>query len=187
MKSNKKNKSELKDKKLDMKTKFSKFTIIFLIGSISGFIYEEIFCLLFDHELVKRGFLYGPYLPVYGFGALFLMIILKKFKKSPFIVFILGMIITGIVEYITGYGLWKIYHRTWWDYTGLFLNINGYVCLRSVLTFAIGGFLLIYLIEPYVCKIVKNIKQIRLVSASFIIIFTFITDFIMTILFRNTI
>ena len=65
-----------------------------------------------------------------GVGAVFMLWLLKRFKKRPWLVFLLAMIITGIVEYITGVLMFEIYHKTWWDYTGLFLNINGYVCLR---------------------------------------------------------
>ena len=131
--------------KLDLKTKLKVMLLIFIVGCFVGYIYEEIFCLIIDRELVNRGFLYGPYLPVYGFGALFLML-LKPFKKSPILIFVLSMLVTGVVEYITGYVMWEIWHQRWWDYTGLFLNIDGYVCLRSLLTFAIAALLLIYII-----------------------------------------
>ena len=135
-----------KKREIDKTTIICTYIIIFLIGAIVGFIYEELYCLIIDKELVKRGFLYGPYLPVYGFGAIIMTYLLKRFKKNPLVVFLLAMLITGIVEYITGYLMFTIYHRSWWDYTGLLLNINGYVCLRSVLTFGIGGLLLIYII-----------------------------------------
>lgn len=72
----------------------------------------------------------------------------------------------------------------WWDYTGLFLNIDGYVCLRSVLTFGIGGILLIYLIEPLICKFISNIKK-KVYRVSCLLLFIIIFDFILTIMFRN--
>ncbi len=176
-----------KEYSFDIKTKICVYIMIFLAGAIAGFIYEEIFTLLFDHELVKRGFLYGPYLPVYGFGAVFLTFFLKRFKKNPLVIFLLAMVITGVLEYITGYLMWEIYHRTWWDYTGLFLNINGYVCLRSVLTFAIGAILLIYVIEPVINYFVGKTKNSHLVFSSLVVVSIFLLDLMFTILFRNTI
>ena len=134
---------------------FTKLFIIFLIGSLFGNYYEMILNLV-RHYLkdgsifweVRRGLIYFPLSPVYGFGALFLVYFLKRYKKYPIIIFFLSILITGITEYITGYLMETIFNRTWWDYTGLFMNIEGYVCLRSVLNFAVLSILLIYLIEP---------------------------------------
>ena len=161
------------------------YVFLFLIGSFVGFIYEELFYYFADGIIVKRGFLYGPYLPVYGFGAVFLTLCLKRFKKYPVFVFIFSGILTGVIEYITGYVMFSLYHRTWWDYTGLFLNIDGYVCFRSVFTFAIGALLLIYFIEPLVCRFVDRKRISSLFISSCLIVFVFVFDFVMTILFRN--
>lgn len=177
-------KLNMKNYKFDFKMNMCKYLLIFFAGSFAGYIYEVIFYLLFDHELVNRGFLYGPYLPVYGFGAVILVLLLKRFKKNPLVVFLFAMFVTGVVEYFTGYLMWQIYHKMWWDYTGLFLNIDGYVCLRSVLTFGIGGILLIYLIEPLICKFISNIKK-KVYRVSCLLLFIIIFDFILTIMFRN--
>ncbi|MDO4369083.1 MAG: putative ABC transporter permease [bacterium] len=175
-----------KDYKFDFSYLLCTYVFLFLIGSIVGFIYEEFFYYFTEGIIEKRGFLYGLYLPVYGFGAVFMVLFLKRFKKYPILIFLLSMLVTGILEYITGYAMFSLYHRTWWDYTGLFLNIDGYVCFRSVFTFAIGGLLLIYIIEPLVCKFVNERKLSSLITCSFLIIFMFVFDFIFTILFRNT-
>lgn len=187
VKSIKKINNDSKRVKLNVMQKLKTLLLIFLVGCFVGYIYEEIFTLVIDKELVNRGFLYGPYLPVYGFGAIFLTLLLKPFKKSPILIFILSMAVTGVVEYLTGYAMLEIWHRRWWDYTGLFLNINGFICLRSLLTFAIGALLLIYIIEPYIVKYIKkwNKTKVNLFIILFYIIFVF--DFILTILFRNKI
>lgn len=170
---------------LNITQKICYLTVIFALGAIIGYLYEVIFYLIADKELVNRGFLYGPYLPVYGFGAVLMLPILKRFKKNPLIIFFGAMFLTGIVEYATGYAMWEIYHDKWWDYTGLFLNINGYVCLRSVLTFAIGGLLLIYLIEPLIRKVMIKCEKFELNLTTCIIIATFLIDLMFTIMFRN--
>ena len=170
-----------------VKNKICVYVLVFLVGALAGYIYEELFVIIIDHEFVKRGFLYGPYLPVYGFGAVLMMFTLKKFKKNPLVVFLLAMLITGILEYFTGFALWKIYHKTWWDYSGLFLNINGYVCLRSVLTFGVGGLLLIYIAEPLVCKLVSIANEKLVHLWSFMICITFLVDLLFTLIYRNKI
>ena len=78
----KKEKDQIETNEFDRRVKFSKYTMIFLIGSIVGFIYEEIFYYIFEDTLAKRGFLYGPYLPVYGFGAVLMVLLLKKYPSS---------------------------------------------------------------------------------------------------------
>lgn len=174
----------MKNYKFDCKTIFCKYLWLFLIGSFVGYIYEIIFFLVDDHVLVNRGFLYGPYLPVYGFGAIILAFLLKRFKKNPLVVFLLAMLITGVLEYFTGCLLWNIYHKTWWDYTGLFLNIDGYVCLRSVLSFGIGGLLLIYLVEPFTCKFLAGSGKKKLCVISILLIIVIILDLVFTVIFR---
>ena len=171
---------------LDFKTKICMYLITFLIGSFVGYIYEILYYLIMENKLMNRGFLYGPYLPVYGFGAVFILWLLKKFKKNPLVVFLLSILITGVVEYITGYLMYDIYNRTWWDYTGAFLNIDGYVCLRSVLTFGIGGLLLIYVIEPIVAKFSVTLNSNKYLLASSCGILVIIIDLVLTLAFRNT-
>ena len=171
---------------LDMNSKKEKlvyWVLIFLIGSLIGWIYEEIFYFVTENTLSNRGFFYGPYLPVYGSGAVILMLTLKKIKNRPFLVFLLSMLIPGIVEYITGYVMYAMYKKVWWDYTGLFLNIDGYVCFRSVFTFAIGTIGLMYFIEPWLIKFIEKYKKIsKYISVIFLLVF--ILDCVVTFIFR---
>ena len=183
---NKLDKLNRKTYDFDTKTKLCIYLLTFLIGSVAGYIYEIIYYLVIDNELVNRGFLYGPYLPVYGFGAVFMLWILKRFKKDPLVVFLLAMLITGIIEYLTGYLMFNIYHRSWWDYTGAFLNINSYVCLRSILTFGIGGLILIYVIDPIVCKTIEELDSNKCLLAVFLGIFFIFIDLILTLTYINT-
>lgn len=174
-----------------MKNKYLKkiilYFLIFIISCIVGWIYEVIFYRITDNAWVNRGFLYGPYLPVYGFGGVFLVFFLDRLKNKPIILFILSMLITGILELITGLAMFKIWHRTWWDYTGLFLNIKGYVCFRSVFTFAIGAMLLIYIIKPQLLKIMNKIKIKKLSILCSGILIIMIMDLILSFLIRNKI
>ena len=95
------------------------------------------------------------------------------------------MLITGILEYSFGYLGLNIFHIRLWDYRGLFLNINGFVCLRSVLTFALGGIFLIYIIEPFLNKVLKKYNHLISYILIFIIIL-FIIDIILSIILKRT-
>lgn len=172
-------KKVVKNSKLDM---FIKLFFIFFIGCIVGWIYEEIFYYVTENIIENRGFLYGPYLPVYGVGAVFIYLLLNKYKKKPYIIFFGSIIVTGIVEYITGYLLFLIYQRRWWDYTGLFMELDGYVCLRSVISFAIAALALIYMVVPFVEKFI-NKKKISLVL-TIVISLVMIIDLIFTLIYR---
>ena len=171
--------------KFDTIAKVGNYFFVFLIGSFAGYIYEFLFYLLIDHKLVNSGFLYGPYIPVYGTGAVLMLFLLKRFKKHPVLVFLLAMIVTGVLEYVTGVFMYELYHRRWWDYTGLFLNINGYVCLRSVLTFGIGGLLLIYIVDPVVCSISTKFDSHKYLMTASCGIFIMVLDLALTLMFRN--
>lgn len=158
--------------------------LIFIIGAVVGYIYEVIFYLIQDHQLINRGVLYGPYLPIYGAGAVFIYF-LKPLKKHPILLFISSMLITGILEYIIGLYCLKINNIRLWEYTGLFMNIQGFVCLRSVITFAIGGLILIYIVDPLLEKIVTKTSKNTIPALCSIFILIFITDIILSINFRT--
>ena len=161
------------------------YALIFIVGCLIGYIYEVIFAYFDEGGFVNRGFLYGPYLPIYGIGAIILTLLLKKFKRYPLCIFFASLFITAIIEYAGGALLMELFNKRWWDYTGLFLNINGYVCLRSVITFAIGALLLMYIFEPFIRSIVSKDKYKTGISI-YICIFLFVMfiDLILTLSFR---
>ena len=169
----------------DKKTIICNYFSVFLIGSFAGYIYEFLFYLLIDHKLVNSGFLYGPYIPVYGTGAVLMYFFLRRFKKKPILVFVLAVLVTGILEYFTGVLMFELYHRRWWDYTGLFLNIDGYVCFRSVFTFGIGGLLLIYIVDPLICKLSVKFSSEKYLLGTSCGIFIMVIDLVFTLIFRN--
>ncbi len=157
--------------------------LIFMLSAVFGWMYEEILCILKDHVIEKRGFLYGPYLPIYGWGSLLILFVTHKIKKHPVFSFFLIMIVTGILEYCSGYIMFLIWHKKWWDYTGFFLNIDGFVCLTSIISFAIGGLFLIYIVSPLVKKNFQTIpyRHLQLLSISLFLIYLIDNFFSFTI------
>ncbi|MEG0026386.1 MAG: putative ABC transporter permease [Bacilli bacterium] len=175
------------DKKNNLKKTIKTFFLFFMIGSIVGWIYEVIFYLIQDHQFYNRGFLYGPYLPIYGYGTVLMILFLKKFKNNIFILFIMAVLISGILEYATGMIMWQIWHQKWWDYTGLFLNIDGFVCLRSVVSFGIAGTFLISVVEPFLMKIYNNFQGNIINLLFYGLSIVFLIDNIITFIFRHPI
>lgn len=163
--------------------KYIYYLFIFCIASFFGYIIEELYMIIFKYKFVNRGFLYGSYLPIYGFGALTIILFLKKYKNNKYIIIPISMILTEILEFFTGYFLYLIYHRRWWNYKGAFLNINGFICLRSAIMFSILSLVLIYFIEPLLYKIFNNhYKPLKFFTLCFSLII--LVDFILTLLYR---
>ena len=180
-------KNEIKEETVKVQNNIFNIIEIFFVASIIGWIYEMIFYKVTENILENRGFLYGPYVPVYGFGAILIVLLLKRFKKNTLILFVGMALVTGILELIVGEFMVAVWHKRWWDYTGLFLNIDGQVCLRSVLSFAIGGLGLIYLIEPYINKFNEKINNKNKKTVCIAIIAIMIIDLTLCLAIRHPI
>ena len=137
-------------KKNNQLSDFQKIILYFTIYAFIGWIAEEIFCLIYTHEFTKRGFLFGPICPIYGYGAIILIIFFKDYKKKPIIVF-------TIFEYITEFFLQALFGLRWWDYTGQFLNLNGRVTLSFSVVWGIFALIFINIIQPIVTKTVGKL------------------------------
>lgn len=116
---------------------FQKTVIYFVIYAFIGWICEEIFCVIYTHEFVKRGFLFGPICPIYGYGAIILMLFFKDYNKKPVKLFFMAGIVFSIFEYITDFFLQALFGQKWWDYTGQFLNLNGRITLSFSLIWGV--------------------------------------------------
>ena len=110
----------------------------FFIYSFMGWIYESIFCTIKEKKWCNRGFLYGPIIPIYGFGAviisIFVNVSVDNHVTTPWWkVFLVSMVGSAILEYVTSWALEKIFHARWWDYSNMPLNILGQICLPYML------------------------------------------------------
>ena len=109
----------------------------FVFYSFLGWVAETIYCSLLQGKFVYRGFLSGPVCPIYGFGAIFVITLLQPFKENILMLFLMGVVITSTLEYITSYLLEVIFHMKWWDYSKRKFNINGRVCAWNSSLFGI--------------------------------------------------
>ena len=160
--------------------------LIFLIGCVTGWIYEEIFYWITEGMLRNRGILYGPWLPIYGIGALGIYA-MKPVKKHPVLLFVLCAVISGVVEYIIGYVSLRFFGMRLWDYRGLLWNLDGIICFRSVMSFAILGIVFHYLLEPKVEKLVQGIRPKIFRTLCLAVFILFVIDGILSSLFRTPI
>ena len=126
------------DYNLDTMQLIDLLILVMVTSSFCGFIYELLFYRIDLGYFVKRGSSYGPWVPIYAFGGLAYALLVYRFKDKPLLVFLLCVIVSGLLEYATGWFLYNICNTRLWDYNTEiwnFGNVGGYVCLRSVLVF----------------------------------------------------
>ena len=135
-----------------------KVLIYFIIYSIAGFFLETIFAIITKGTLESRqSFLYGPFCIVYGIGAICLIFTLNKYKDSTIKLFLYGMLVGAIVEYLTSYIGEQMMHIKWWDYSSAFLNIHGRTCLFYAICWGILTIPLIKYINPALDKQIEKV------------------------------
>ncbi len=168
----------------------SLLAVYYFFYSALGWLAESIYCSLGEHKWINRGFLTGPLCPIYGAGALVMIVFLKPLKEmtpapvsvfgvslTPLLVFIVGMILADIVEFITSLAMEKLFHARWWDYSEKPFNIQGRICLQHTLYWGIASLVFVYLIHPFFSRYAENLfpaaqpKKIYILISIILIIF----------------
>lgn len=129
-------------------TMFMYIFLMFWLFSFCGWILEVIAFSISDRKLINRGFLIGPYCPIYGSGAL-LMLSISSLSDNLFVTFILAMVLCSALEYFTSYIMESLFQVRWWDYSNDAFNVNGRVCLRNALAFGGLGVIFIKYLKPW--------------------------------------
>lgn len=135
------------------------YFLFFMIYSFIGWLYESAICsAVKQHKLINRGYLWGPYCPIYGAGAVVNLILLKD-VKSAILIFVISMVTSGAIEYVTSYAMEKLFHARWWDYSEYPLNFEGCICLYGCLIFGAGNAILIKVVHPYVLHLTDTFSS----------------------------
>ena len=125
------------------------YILLFFVSAILGWLMEVTCKLIQFHRFINRGFLIGPYCPIYGFGAVLVTALLSRYSASPVLVFIMAMVVCGTLEYLTSYLMEKLFHARWWDYSQKRFNLNGRVCADTLIPFGLLGLVMVYLVKPF--------------------------------------
>lgn len=156
------------------------YILLFFIYSFLGWLIEVVGKLIQKGKFINRGFLIGPYCPIYGFAALTMIFLWKGYLNDPFTLFILITLTAAILEYITSFILEKIFKTRWWDYSNYKFNINGRICLETMIPFGFAGLILMYVLNPFFESLLNSLPQIFLNISAFILLTSFIIDNIIT-------
>lgn len=168
-----------KNHSFDKKTMLGIFCMIIVIGGVFGFLYEYLFYFFNGgmKEFYYRGGNFLPWINIYATGSVMIYILTYKYRKNPLKVFLISVISTGLLEYFSGLGIYIIGDGLrYWDYNTEILNfgnINGFVCLRSVMFFGLSALLLMYAIVPFCFHVASksNRKLFLIVTISICSIF----------------
>lgn len=139
-----------------------KYFIWFILFGFMGWVYESLAMTIWTGKWENRGFLFGPLIPIYGFGAIALTIVLSIYHLSNLQVFILSVLGSVILEMSTSILLEKLFHAYWWDYSEVPLNFQGRICLPASLGFGIAGLIVRDICLPIAIKVTSHMSSITL-------------------------
>ena len=164
---------------------FFKWFLLFIIYSNIGWLIEVVKTKFDDKKWINRGFLIGPYCPIYGISGIIMVNYLTHYKNDIVTVFILALFVCSFAEYITSYVMEKLFNTRWWDYTNEKFNLEGRICLKNCVYFGLLGVLLVYVINPMFVRILNNINDGNLKIIGIITLVYFVFDFILSMWLIN--
>ena len=132
---------------------------IFFTYAILGWCLEVAFHALVTGKFINRGFLNGPWCPVYGFGASAVLACLLPLRGSVPLLFLGSLLVTSALEWLTGFVLEQLFHQRWWDYSDEPFNLNGYICLRFSLAWGLACLLVVDFIHPTVLWLIARLPH----------------------------
>lgn len=154
---------------------------IFIIYAFIGWVAEVSFAALKTGSFVNRGFLNGPYCPIYGIGMLVVVKFLYPVKDNWILLFFGSMLMTTVIEYLTGLILEKIFHNKWWDYSDMPFNIQGYVCLMFSVMWGFGCTFVVKIVHPAVHKMILLIPEMVSKVCIILLMLLFLVDILVTV------
>lgn len=164
-----------------MPKNFYELVWIFIIYAFIGWCAEVSFAAVDNGKFVNRGFLNGPYCPIYGCGVVIVVAVLTPIKESLFILFLGSMLLTTVLEFLTGFILEKVFHNKWWDYSDKPFNIMGYVCLKFSILWGLACTFIMKVLHPSIYKFITIIPHVLGIVLLSIIMTAFFIDLGVTV------
>ena len=156
--------------------------LLFFIYSFLGYIVESISVSLMEKKVVwNRGFLVGPYIPIFGTGAMTMILTLQKYKDDIVALFIMSMVVCLTIEYLCSLVAEKIFKLRWWNYSDKLFNINGRICLQNGILFGIGGVLIVKYVNTWIENLILLLPNSLMVTLSIILTIIFVSDTILSL------
>lgn len=154
----------------------------FIIYAVFGWCLEVVYQAVELGKFINRGFLNGPYCPIYGVGVIIVIGCLNPIKDNILVLYIGSVLLTSALEFVTGFILEKIFHQKWWDYTDEHFNVMGYVCLKFSLLWGVACLIVVRMIHPLIERFVNWIPHTLGIILLIAVYIGFISDIVMTVL-----
>ncbi len=163
-------------------TDFYHILWFFIIYCVCGWIWESTYCSVKARKWINRGFLMGPYIPIYGCGALVVYLTLYPLKEQLWLVYIGGVIFPTILEFLTSWIMEKLFAATWWDYSNEKYNIQGRICLKVSLFWGFFSLVMVEILHPFVLSLIEKLPRTagQVLGAVFVVVFS--ADLVNTVL-----
>lgn len=159
-----------------MELTLTQYFLLFIIYAVLGWVLE-VTCKLIEYKrFINRGFLIGPYCPIYGWGAVAITALLNRYSYDPFILFLMTMLTCSILEYATSWIMEKLFKARWWDYSKRKFNIDGRVCLGTMVPFGLFGMFLTYVSNPFIIGLLDKVDTNILNIIAIVIFIIYLAD-----------
>lgn len=128
--------------------------LYFFIYGFLGWCTEVAYAAVKERKFVNRGFLNGPICPIYGVGVVIVVQLLDPYAHQLGLLYLLSIVLTTTLEWLTGFALDKLFHYKWWDYSEVPFNLNGYVCIPFSAAWGAACVFVVKIVHPLICKLV---------------------------------
>lgn len=163
----------------------SHYFLLFIAYSFFGWTIEIVNHVAKKGNFVNRGFLIGPYCPIYGFGGLLITVLLTQYSNRLLILFIFSIFLCAILEYFTSYIMEKLFKAYWWDYSQVKYNLHGRICLDKTIIFGFLGLIVIYIVNPFLYSILNLMTVNVITTFSFVFLILILIDYVISLSIIN--
>ncbi|MDD2181491.1 MAG: putative ABC transporter permease [Bacilli bacterium] len=150
---------------------------LFFIYSFLGWCAEVAYCALNKGKFINSGFLNGPVCPIYGFGAVTILLLLEPVMDNTLLLFLGSILLASTIELIAGFVLEKLFNKKWWDYTTYPFNFKGYICFKFSIMWGLASLFVLKIIHPFIIDLINFIP----LNLGYILLFPFILIIIIDI------
>ena len=167
---------------------FYEFVLLFFVFAVLGWLMEVTLKYIQYHHFINRGFLIGPYCPIYGWGVVSVTILvggLIGYRGTIAETFWTGFVICGALEYFTSWYMEKVFHARWWDYSSKPMNLNGRIWIGNLILFGLASVVIVRFIAPHYFNLVGQLSDGFLKIAAISIIILILSDYILSHFLMN--
>lgn len=160
-----------------MQFHFNSWLVYFYFYCIFGWLFESTYVSIRTHKLTNRGFMKGPWLPLYGSGAIIVLVATLPFQQYPVAVYFAGAIAATILEYCTGVVMVKLFKVRYWDYSNQKIQFQGHICLSSSIAWGFLSLLMVYVVHRPVASFIGMWNEEFLSISTFLVTILIVFDF----------